>query len=106
LARLIHDELEKYGTDGGVELVEGEMRQALLALRAVVDRLGVQNFDPPFRDYSTFRGWWIRQGARGSWQARRDLLVAIFDDLHVRRTPRSARCSQVSTTSSSPGSMR
>jgi len=84
LARLIHDELEKYGTDGGVELVEGEMRQALLALRAVVDRLGVQNFDPPFREYSTFRGWWIRQGARGSWQARRDLLAAIFDDLHDR----------------------
>jgi hypothetical protein len=42
LARLIHDELEAFGTDGGVQLDEAEIRDAILALRAVVRRLGCQ----------------------------------------------------------------
>jgi hypothetical protein len=82
LARLIHDELERYGTGGGQELTEQQMREALLTLRAVVDRMGVSGYDAPFRDFSTFRSWWIREGARGSWQARRDLLSNVFEPLH------------------------
>ena len=82
LARLIHDDLERYGTDGGQEMTEQQMREALLALRAVLDRLGIAGFDVPFRDFSTFRGWWLRNDARGSWQARRDLLSGVFDVLH------------------------
>lgn len=82
LARLIHDDLERYGTDGGEEMTEQQMREALLALRAVVDRLGVPGFEVPFRDFSTFRAWWLRNGGYGSWQARRDLLSGIFDSLH------------------------
>jgi len=39
LTRPIHDDLERYGTDGGQEMTEQQMRAALLALRAVVDRL-------------------------------------------------------------------
>jgi hypothetical protein len=84
LARLIHDDLETYGTSGGAEMDDGEMREALLALRAVVERLGIDDFDVPFRDFSTFRSWWLREGASGSWQARRDLLYGIFEPLHDR----------------------
>jgi hypothetical protein len=82
LARLVHDDLESYGTDGREELTEQQMRETLLALRAVVDRLGIMTLEMPFRDFSTFRSWWIRSGATGSWQARRDLLFGIFEPLH------------------------
>jgi hypothetical protein len=40
----------------------------------------------PFRDFSSFREWWIRNGAAGSggYQARRNLLSGIFELLHNR----------------------
>lgn len=82
LARLAHDELETYGTSGGAVLDDQEMRELLLALRAIVGRLGIDGFDPPFRDFSSFRTYWIRNSAAGSWQARRDILDGIFDALH------------------------
>lgn len=82
LARLVHDDLEAFGTAGGEQLDQEEMREALLVLRAVVDRIGIEDFDVPFRDYSTFKSYWLRNEGYGSWQARRDLLAAIFDGLH------------------------
>ncbi|HTJ68113.1 MAG TPA: hypothetical protein VL551_11335 [Actinospica sp.] len=82
LARLIHDDLERYGTDGTEEMSEPEIRIAIIALRAVVDRVGVFEFKLPFRDYGTFRGYWVRNDCYGSWQARRDILNKLFDPLH------------------------
>lgn len=82
LARLIHDELEKFGADNTQEVTEPQMRDALLALHRVVERAGIVNFDLPFRDYGTFKSYWLRNGARGSWQARRDLLNDLFHPLH------------------------
>jgi hypothetical protein len=82
LARLVHDDLERYGTSGNTEMTEQGMREALLALRAVVGRLGISDFEVPFRDFGTFRSWWLKNNAYGNWQARRDLLSAIFDPLH------------------------
>jgi hypothetical protein len=73
LARLVHDELEAFGTDGNPQLSEGEIRDALLALRAVAKRVGLGEIDIPFRN-----------DGYGSWQARRDMLNAIFDPLHDR----------------------
>lgn len=82
LARLVHDDLEAFGTGGGQVLTEQDIREALIALRAIVQRVGIQDLDVPFRDYTSFKTYWLRSGARGSWQARRDLLSDIFDDLH------------------------
>src|SRR3954452_9291734 len=84
LARLIHDELEAFGTGGGEEMDDADMREALQALRATCGRLGARMPDVPFRDFTTFRSYWIRIGASGSggWQARRDILSGIFDALH------------------------
>jgi hypothetical protein len=84
LARVIHDDLERFGTGGGQEMTDVQVRESLLALRAVVNRLGITDFEVPFRDFTTFRSWWIRQGAAGSggWQKRRDLLSGVFDSLH------------------------
>lgn len=84
LARLVHDDLERYGTSGDPEMTEQGIREALLALRAVVDRLGIADFEVPFRDFGTFRSWWLKNDAYGSWQSRRDLLSGIFDSLHDR----------------------
>lgn len=82
LARLAHDQLERYGTDGGQELSEDDIRTALLALQATVGRLGITGFALPFRDYGTFRSYWLRRDCSGSWQCRRDLLIELFDPLH------------------------
>jgi hypothetical protein len=84
LARLVHDDLTAYGTGGGQTLTDPEMRDVLRSLTAVVHRLGISEFDVPFRDFSTFRSWWVNHGAHGSWQARRELLSKIFDPLHDR----------------------
>jgi hypothetical protein len=74
LARLIHDQLEMFGTGGGNEPDDDEMREALMALRVVLDRLGLDECEVPFRDSETFRIWWLDNGAHGSYQARRTLL--------------------------------
>lgn len=81
LARLVHDELELYGTSGGELLEDPEMREALVALRAVTQRIGL-TLDVPFRDFSTFKSYWLRNDAYGSWQARRDLLNDVFYKAH------------------------
>ena len=81
LARLVHDELELYGTSGGELLKDPEMREAVVALRAVARRIGL-TLDVPFRDFSTFKTYWLRNDAYGSWQARRDLLSDVFDKAH------------------------
>jgi hypothetical protein len=81
MAALIHDELQAHGTDGKESLNDAEMSTALLALTAVARRVGV-TFEPPFRNFTTFRSYWIRRGASGSWQARRDLLEDLFGPLH------------------------
>lgn len=82
LARLVHDELEAFGTDGDNTFNEGEIRDALLALRAIAKRLGLGDLEIPFRDFSTFKGYWLRNDGYGSWQARRNILNAIFDPIH------------------------
>ena len=84
LTRLVHDELEKYGTDGTEELDDDQMGEALYALGAVVGRLEIADFKVPFRNFTRFRSWWLENDAYGSWQARRDLLAGIFDPLHDR----------------------
>ncbi|UUV32209.1 hypothetical protein NQK81_01805 [Amycolatopsis roodepoortensis] len=81
LARLAHEELERFGTGGGVELAEQEIRIALIALNAVVRRIGITTFELPFRDFATFKGHWKRNGC-DSYQSRRDLLNDLFLPLH------------------------
>jgi hypothetical protein len=41
LARVVHDDLLKRGTGGGMELDDEQMRSAIRALRAVAGRLGI-----------------------------------------------------------------
>lgn len=83
LARFAHEEFEGYGT-GGADISQDDSVVVLRALKAVLKRLGITTFDPPFRDFNTFYKHWRAEGAvgTGGWQARRDILDKYFDPLH------------------------
>jgi hypothetical protein len=57
LTQLAHEELLEYGTQGNTRLKEDEITAVLRALRTVLNRLGVP-FDPPFRNFAGFHGYW------------------------------------------------
>lgn len=83
LSQLVHDELTAFGTGGGETVNDKESAAALTALRSVTRRLGIP-FDPPFRNFTTFRTHWLRNDCSGSWQARRELLDDLFEPLHQK----------------------
>jgi hypothetical protein len=83
LAQLVQDELEAFGTSGQQRLDEQQIALAIRALSAVLKRLGIP-FELPYRNFSTFRTFWIRNDCSGAWQARRDLLDERFEPLHHR----------------------
>ena len=80
LLELMHDELVAYGTDGSHQLATSGSAQAIRALETVTWRLGLP-LKLPFRDFTTFRSYWIRNGAsgHGGWQARRDIVAELLD---------------------------
>jgi hypothetical protein len=81
LARFAHQEFEGNGT-GGADITQDDSVLVMRALRAVLARLGITSFNPPFRDFNTFYKHWRSAGATGSWQARRDILDEHFEPLH------------------------
>jgi hypothetical protein len=91
LARYAHEEFEGYGTSGS-DIDQEQSVIVMRALKAVLARLGVTTFTPPFRDFETFYKHWRRVGASGSggWQARRDILDEHFDPLHEMLDEREA----------------
>ena len=54
LARVVHDEFEAYGTSGS-PLSNEDSRLLIRALKALLARLGIDSFDPPFRDFAISR---------------------------------------------------
>jgi hypothetical protein len=81
LAALVHEQLEAFGTSGYENFDDSDAALALVALRAVLKRLRVE-FDPPYRNLSTFRLYWQDQGASNSYDARRGMLHDLFEPLH------------------------
>jgi hypothetical protein len=81
LARLLHEQFQRYGTDSTQEISGAESREAMRTLVALADRLGLA-FSPPFRDLSGFRAYWGSHGGYGSWAARRGMLQELFDPVH------------------------
>lgn len=80
LVDLVREELEAYGTSGGERINDHEIGLAIRALHAVLTRLSIE-FELPFRDFTRFRSYWNRNGAYGSYQARRDIIDGLFDPL-------------------------
>lgn len=83
LMDLVHNDLLLFGTSGSESLSDEEMRAAIRTLRAVTTRCG-EPFKLPFRDHSTWKGYWLKNEGYGSWQARRELLSALFDEATAR----------------------
>ncbi|PQM50314.1 hypothetical protein C5U48_20770 [Mycolicibacter virginiensis] len=77
LTHLVWDELIAFGTSGGNTLDDKELTFAQRALTATLSRVGIA-LTFPWRDFNTFKAHWVRNGCSGSWQARRDLLEALF----------------------------
>lgn len=78
LTRLVHGELTAFGTDGNHRLSDQEIELAQRALRATLGRHSI-TLNLPWRDFNGFRSYWIQKDARGSWQARRDILASFFE---------------------------
>lgn len=81
LAHLAHQEFERYGTDSSERITDTDAQLILRALRACLRRLGI-DLSLPWRNLTTFRSHWLRNGCSGSWQARRDLLEGFFEPIH------------------------
>lgn len=82
LTRFVHEQYESYGTNQEGLVTDDESLTILRSLKAVLKRLGITTFDPPFRDFNSFYKHWMRNDGYGSWQARRDILDEIFEPLH------------------------
>lgn len=85
LAQLAHEELLDYGTGGGQKLEDEGIATVLRTLRAVLKRVTVP-FDPPFRDFKGFHGYWSKEGMSGGggWGARRGYLSELFGPVFSR----------------------
>jgi hypothetical protein len=83
LTQQIQSDLMAHGTGGGEAFDNSEVGLAIRALRAILARLGV-GLELPFRDYTTFRTYWNANGAYGSWQARRDMVVEYTEPVLAR----------------------
>lgn len=90
LGQLAHQEFEAFGTHGGTSISGEDSALVMRALRAVLRRIGITTFDPPFRDFDTFYKFWRSNGGYGSWQARRDMLDSDFEPLRKLLDEREA----------------
>lgn len=82
LTKLVWEELEAYGTSGGTRLDEVQIGLAQRALSATLSRVGI-TLDFPWRNFATFRSYWLKNDCSGSWQARRDLLETFFGPVQL-----------------------
>ena len=80
LMTLVREEYTIHGTSGNWQLSDEELALCRRALQAVCRRLGY-SLEIPFTDSKSFREYWKRHGAGTSYQARRDIIAAIFDPL-------------------------
>jgi hypothetical protein len=85
LAHLAQRELTAYGTDHSEVLDNDQVAAVLRSLTVVLKRLGV-GFDPPFRDFTGFHGYWSGQGMSGGggWAARRGYVNELFAPVFSR----------------------
>ncbi|MFI7531431.1 hypothetical protein [Nocardia salmonicida] len=83
LLDLVHEQLLAYSTQGEETLDNAAMEAATTALRAVTARVGVE-FELPFRNFSEFRAYWMRNGASESERARRKILADLFEPARAK----------------------
>jgi hypothetical protein len=79
LIRICYEEFLAYGTNGTTQMTDADSREALRTLRTLLKKVGYSKLSLPFSDFSSFRSHWHLNGAKGNWQARRDILRQIFE---------------------------
>ncbi len=77
LVRIVHSDLERYGTGGGEMFTDDQIEIAQRCLRAVLERHGI-TLRLPWRNFTDFRSYWLRNDGYNSWQARREILDGFF----------------------------
>jgi hypothetical protein len=80
MAELLYAEYMAYGTGGGQRLTDAQAVLTQRTLRAVLARLGLR-LEVPWRDFESFRSYWLANGGHGSWAARRQMVGTAFDPL-------------------------
>lgn len=78
LATFVHDEYQEFGTSSHNKLDDKEIAIAQRALVTVLARLGIR-LELPWRNFETFKSYWLENDGYGSWQARREILAGFFD---------------------------
>lgn len=77
--RLLHSELERYGTSGGNRIQQDSDVELLFRLaRAACKRLAIEFPRLPFRTFNGFYTFWKKEGMSGSYAARRNYLEDVF----------------------------
>lgn len=79
LLSFVYDELTAFGTGGGEMMTNDQVRRAISGLNAVMKRVGVE-LEIPFRDFNSFKAYWLRSGGYNSYAARREILDGIFHE--------------------------
>lgn len=83
LVDLAQEELTSFGTGGGERLDDREIEEVLRTIEALTTRLAVP-IEVPFRNFTTFKAYWLRNDGYGSWQARRDMVEELFGPTRLR----------------------
>jgi len=83
LTGLVWDELKACGTDGATRLDDKQIALAQRALKATLHRIDIE-LDFPWRDFESFKTYWIKNDCSGSWHARRVLLEEFFGPLQQK----------------------
>jgi hypothetical protein len=68
LTHLVRAELEAFGMIGQQQLSDSEIALAQRTLRAVLQRFGIE-LALPWRNFTSFKTYWLKNDANGSWQA-------------------------------------
>ncbi|MDP8928745.1 MAG: hypothetical protein M3O70_09265 [Actinomycetota bacterium] len=80
LVGLLRSEYLQFGTGGGNQLNDNAIQQVQRTCRQVLKRLGI-DLEVPWRDFSSFKTYWLANDGYGSWQARRQMVADVFDPI-------------------------
>lgn len=84
ITQLARREFTAYGTDSANVVTDDGSRELMRTLAAVLRRVGLESLLPPVVDFPAFRTYWNQHDGYGSWQARRDMVMAWFEPLQSR----------------------
>lgn len=80
LSELLSQEFLLFGTSGGQHITDAGSREGMRTLVALTKRLKVE-WKPDFRDFPSFRAYWLGHDGYGSWRARQVMVSELFEPL-------------------------